>query len=43
MNQSRRDRIRSVVRKEFRHIFRDRVSCLLLFLMPDGKYLVVQG
>lgn len=34
MNQSRRDRIRSVVRKEFRHIFRDRVSCLLLFLMP---------
>ena len=34
MSQSRRDRIRSVVRKEFRHIFRDRVSCLLLFLMP---------
>ena len=29
-----RQRIRSVVRKEFRHIFRDKVSCLLLFLMP---------
>lgn len=26
--------IRSVAKKEFRHIFRDRVSCLLLFLMP---------
>ena len=28
------DGLLSVVRKEFRHIFRDRVSLLLLFLMP---------
>ena len=34
MKVSSRQRIRSVVRKEFRHIFRDKVSCLLLFLMP---------
>ena len=34
MAVSSRQRIRSVVRKEFRHIFRDKVSCLLLFLMP---------
>ncbi len=34
MEVSSRQRIRSVVRKEFRHIFRDKVSCLLLFLMP---------
>ena len=34
MEVNGRQRIRSVVRKEFRHIFRDRVSCLLLFLMP---------
>ena len=34
MEVTGRQRIRSVVRKEFRHIFRDRVSCLLLFLMP---------
>ena len=27
-------RIRAVVRKEFRHIFRDKVNCVLLFLMP---------
>lgn len=27
-------RISAVVRKEVRHIFRDRVSCLLLFLIP---------
>lgn len=32
--QTTKDRIRSVIRKEFRHIFRDKVSCLLLFLMP---------
>ena len=30
----RYDRISSVVRKEWRHIFRDKVNCLLLFLMP---------
>ncbi|MCR4860171.1 MAG: ABC transporter permease [Bacteroidales bacterium] len=34
MTNTRGQRIRSVVRKEFRHIFRDRVSSLLLFLMP---------
>lgn len=32
--------ILSVVRKEFRHIFRDRVSCLLLFLMPAALLLL---
>lgn len=35
-------RIRSVVRKEFRHIFRDKVSRLLLFLMP-GVILLLFG
>lgn len=34
MQTATKDHIRSVVRKEFRHIFRDKVSCLLLFLMP---------
>lgn len=34
MQTTTKDHIRSVVRKEFRHIFRDKVSCLLLFLMP---------
>lgn len=31
---ARGQHIKAVARKEFRHIFRDRVSCLLLFLMP---------
>ena len=35
-----RQRIRSVVRKEFRHIFRDKISCLLLFLMPAAILLL---
>lgn len=39
---TRRDRIRSVVRKEFRHIFRDKVSRLLLFFMP-GFVLLLFG
>lgn len=28
------NRIRAVIWKEFRHIFRDKVSCLILFVMP---------
>ena len=40
MEVTGRQRIRSVVRKEFRHIFRDKVSCLLLFLMPAAILLL---
>ncbi len=40
MQTNRRENIRSVIRKEFRHIFRDKVSCLLLFLMPAAILLL---
>ena len=42
MQNTGRARIRSVVRKEFRHIFRDKVSRLLLFFMP-GLVLLLFG
>lgn len=42
MQDTGRARIRSVVRKEFRHIFRDKVSRLLLFFMP-GLVLLLFG
>ena len=42
MKQHTATRIGSVVRKEFRHIFRDKVSRLLLFFMP-GLVLLLFG